>query len=397
MPDTLDKDGLQVKTAAELRAELQDGFKEIYGADINIDADSPDGQLIELITQEGVDIRDLATKVYNSFDPDFAQGVTLDQRVTINNIQRQAGDFTLVNVEITTDKALILDGLDAAANDPDAVDAYTVSDDAGNQYLLVDTTTFLAAGTKSLSFRAKELGQVEVTISTIQTQVTVVLGVTGVDNPAGATQTGDNQESDIELRTRRIKSVAKGSTHYVDSIRASLLNVSGVVDGEVYENVTDTIDSDSIPPHSIWAIVEGGANTDIAESIYSTKSDGSDMKGSVASDIYSDSGQKFTMKFDRPLSQVLYIQMDIRQTDPTAVISTSAIKEYLEDNLEYRIGQAADSSEITCLVADFVEGGVPINVEVSDDDATYVEYLETTSKQYQWTISEANISISVIT
>ncbi len=67
MPDILDGNGLVLKDAQELREEIQESFKSIYGDDINIDADSPDGQRIEQLVQMSVDIREII--VYSFIKP----------------------------------------------------------------------------------------------------------------------------------------------------------------------------------------------------------------------------------------------------------------------------------------------------------------------------------------
>ena len=46
MPNVLNEDGLEVKTKTEIVTALEAGYKTIYGNDINLDSDSPDGQEI---------------------------------------------------------------------------------------------------------------------------------------------------------------------------------------------------------------------------------------------------------------------------------------------------------------------------------------------------------------
>ncbi|KAG0283065.1 hypothetical protein BGZ96_012562 [Linnemannia gamsii] len=62
-------------------AHLDTGFRTIYGADINTDTDSPDGQLIGLIAQIKTDLEELAESIYKALDPEAASGIWLEQRV----------------------------------------------------------------------------------------------------------------------------------------------------------------------------------------------------------------------------------------------------------------------------------------------------------------------------
>ena len=90
MPDTFDATGLTVQTASELTAGLTTGLQGIYGADITVDQNAPDGQVIGIYTQGGVDVREVLAEVNASFDPDQAVGIQLDQRCAINGVTRGA-------------------------------------------------------------------------------------------------------------------------------------------------------------------------------------------------------------------------------------------------------------------------------------------------------------------
>jgi len=398
MPDILDQDGLTLKTSQEIKEELEAGYRNIYGSSINITPDAPDGQKIAMLLQMALDNRDMLQQIYSSFNPNNAVGTVLDQRVAINNIQRISGDFTLVPVDITVDRALELKGLDAQANDPDATDAFTIQDNGGNKFLLVDTHTFVAGQfNKSLIFRSQKVGALEVTVNTIQTQVTIVLGVTNVNNSSGVLTQGEEQESDPELRLRRERSVAKPSSSYVDSIRAEIFSKENVIDCLVFENVADVPDADGIPAHSIWAIVEGGSSDDIAQAIYDKKSDGSGMKGSIEVEKISQSGQIFLVKFDRVIEEDLYIQFVIKRTNPAVSFNTDAVAEYLVNNLNYSINEPAENASIIGILSGYLEGGIPIDCEISNDGSSWVDYLETSTKQHEFVVDVSRINISIET
>ena len=398
MPDLIDATGLQTKTLTEIKNDLNTGLRGIYGSDINLDQNSPDGQLVGILAQMAVDLRELITQVNSQFDPDQAVGRLLDQRVVINNITRAGGTYTTQPVDITVDRTVTLSGLDANFNDPAGV-GYTVQDNAGTQFILVDTVT-LTAGTHSLNFRAKTIGKVEVTVGTITNPVTIVLGVTAINNSSAPLEIGQDEETDAQLRVRRARSVAISSTGYLNGLLGEVLSLTGVSAARLYENYTETTDGNGIPPKSVWLIVEGGANSDIANLIYKNKSYGCGMLGAVDVDIVTASGAVFTAKFDRPTSQNLYISFYIKRTDPLFIFDTASVKQYIVDNLIYEIGDFAETSLVTekaiAGIAAQGGGGVPINVEISDDDITWVDYLDVPSLDSKWTLSTARITITVV-
>lgn len=398
MPDIIDADGLQTKTLAEIVADLEAGLRAIYGADINLDSNSPDGQLVNIFAQAAIDMRELATQINNGFDPDRAVGRILDERVTINNIERLGGTYTIQPITLTLDRTLTLEGLDADFNDPNGT-GYTVQDNAGNQFILIDTET-LTAGTYSRDFRAKQIGQIETTVGTITSAVTIVLGVTAINNPLGASTTGQNEETDAQLRIRRQKSVAIASTGYLNGLLGAILNLDGVTDAVLFENVTNSVDADGIEAHGIWLIAEGGSSADIGNAIYAKKSYGANMTGAVEYDITTPSGEIFTAKFDRPTPNDLYVRFDIQKLAPTATFDSAAIKAYILANIAYTIGEYAETSELTTLARQALAAtggnGLAINMEVSDDGVVWVDYLPTPTKDVKWVLDATRITITVL-
>ena len=367
--DELSYTGLQTKDNNILVSDLVTGFRDIYsqnGETLNFDSNTPDGQLIELLAYMGTTIREMITEVYNSCDPDKCVGSIQDNRYQINYIERKKGAYTLQNVAITTSQTVALQGLDASFNEPDA-SAYAVSDNNGNIWYLVDTTILLA-GTTTLEFRAKDMGAVIPTVGTIINPVTIIPGVVGVINNVGATSIGYEEESDSDFRIRRDRSVSVPGKNNVDTMEGQLRELDGVVDVKIHENNTNTTDDTSTPAHSIWVVIEGGANTEIADIIYGNLG-GSGTKGAVTVPITTASLQTIDINFDREVIMPLYIKFDIKPIVDLGEINQSDVKQYIADNLVYNIGEDVETSKITQVAADamLADGGngYALNIEIS--------------------------------
>lgn len=391
MPNTLTASGLTIQTLNEIIAELLDGtadfpgLRAIYGDDINVDPNSPDGQWINVIAQAKLDMLEQTNQIYNSFDPDEAVGVNLDRRCAINGIKRAGGTYTQQPVEVTVDRALSLTGLD---DDPD--NPFTVQDTSGNQYQLVSTHAFVGAGTEGLTFQASEVGAVTSALNTITTIVTITLGVTAVNNIAAATSTGVAQESDAALRIRRARSVSIPSQGYLDGLIGALLDLDGVTQAEVFENFTDVTDLRGIPPHSIWAIVAGGDADEIAQVIYVKRSLGCGMKGSTSVDITQRDGIVIEIQFDRPILQDLWIQFNIEAM--TGEIDIDFLRAELFAALTYRINEQADSSRVVALAKALAPNGSISGEGVSTDGVTYFSLVSTTTVQHQFSVVQIEIN-----
>jgi len=394
MPDILDRDGLRVKSLTEIRTELETAYREIYGTDINLDQNSPDGQILNIYAQASVDVRELLLQAFASFDPDQAEGRILDQRVVINGITRKGGSFTTVNVSVTTNRALNLVGLDSQANEasPDVPGLYTLRDGAGNLFFLVDSQSVASAGTYSYLFRASEIGSIEVGANSITTAVTFIPGVTEVNNPSGAITQGQNEEPDATLRQRRRISTAIGSIGNIDGLQAAISDLSGVTTAIVRENFGTTTDSEGTPAHTIWAIVEGGSNTEIATVIKSRKTSGAGMRGDVEVDIPYIDGRPYIVKFDRPVSEDLYVRFNLAL--PGGVFDEDEVKRQIVEGVIWEVGQDATSDTLIAFIKGLNSKYQITGMEVSDDDSTWLEVVSPASVQNRFVMDVLRITIS---
>ena len=398
MADILDANGLSVDNYNTLLGNIQSDMNSIYAVDgdnINFDSSTPDGQFTNILAQIGSDIREVVQEVYNSFDPDKCTGVIQDSRYSLNYLTRKGGSFTIQNIDVTTDKTVTLQGLDANYNDLNAA-SYTVSDNAGNLWYLIDTTTLLA-GTTSLPFRSQNLGLVQPTIGTINNQVTKVLGVTSVNNSVAPTTLGESQESDAEFRIRRNRSTATNGQNNYDAIIGQLLELDGVTDVQVHVNNTSSTDSTGTNAYTVWVIAEGGANADIANVIYQN-STGLPTRGAIEVDVPSVSGQVFTTSFDRANPVSLYIQFDLKNTNSDANVSEDTIKEYIAENLTFTLNQPAETSYVTEIASaallQYGLGLYALNVEVSTDGTTWTDYIASSSLKNKFVVDATRITIN---
>ena len=394
MSDILDADGLQLKSLTEIIADLTADLQGVYGSDINVDQNSPDGQAINIYSQGGRDLREILAQAYSGFDPDQATGRVLDQRVGINGLQRQAGTFTFTPISITVDRALNLVGLDGQATElqPTVANLFTVRDDENNQFFLLNSFSFTGAGTESLQFRAARIGDVDVQLNTITTAVTIIAGVTNVNNPNAATIIGVNEESDAALKIRRRGSLALGARGSIDSIQSALNTVAGVTTVLVAENNTNTTDSDGTPGNTIWVIVEGGSNADIGNAIYLTKPPGTGMRGNQTVAVTTPEGDTYVVRFDRPDNQDLFIRLSI--IDVTgAAIDNNAIAESIVENIFWGIGQAASIDTVVAFLKDQNVNYRITGAALSADNSTFAEVVDPTTPRNRFVNDVSRIVI----
>jgi uncharacterized phage protein gp47/JayE len=397
MPNRIDSSGLSVKTLDEIIAAIVDGdsdgdsnapgLRDIYGEDISVDSDTPDGQLVNIFALAVKDQLDLLQQIYNSFDPDLAIGRALDQRCAINGISRRGATYTQTIIEVTVDRAVTLAGLDGAS-------PFTVSDAEGNRFVLKSTTAIPGAGTHQLDFRAEEPGVIIVQANTLTNPITIILGVTGIINPYLPYDEGVNEESDAALRVRRAFSVALPNQGYIDGMIAALRAVPGVTAALVYENISADTDSDGVPAHSIWVIVEGGLDAEVARALYYKRNAGCGMKeGNITIPVVQPNGITFDITFDRPVQEALWISFNITTTTGGGVDETWLRTRILE-GMEYGIYQIADTSSIIAFVKGVLPDSVVTAAGVSVNGAGYAETQTPSAKKNKFAIEGAHIIIN---
>ncbi len=370
MPNLIDANGLQTATRAELVAQFTAALKQIYGADINLDSDSPDGQWMNIQIQAALDNLDLLMQIYNTFDPDNAIGKILDQRVAINGIQRQAGTFTVTPITIVASQSINLYGLDQ-----DIQSVYTVADNAGNKWELQVTQLGVTAGTHVYDFQALLPGAQLTIPNTITVPVTVVLGVTSINNPTTYTTLGINEESDAVLKVRRLKSVSLASQGYLAGLLAALENINGVTSAFVYENKTDSTDSDGIPSHSIWVIVAGTASdADIAQAIYTKRNAGCGMFGDTTYTITQIDGTPFIVQWDVVLIRNLFIQFTATSINGTTAPNIAAIKAGLPVSFVPTVNEEVNINGLATQVQIIDPNTLVTNAGLSDGEHTTIGF-----------------------
>jgi len=329
MPNLIDASGLQTKTREELVLEFTEKYKDIYGEDINLDQDSPDGQMMMIYIQSILDVLDLIKMTYDSFDPDTAIGVSLDRRVSYNGIQRLGGTYSRTMISIVASRPLNLYGKNQSIEP-----VYTVQDDAGNQWELLETQSILSIGTYSYLFQAKEVGAKITIPNTIIKPSVIVLGVESVNNPNIQTVVGVNEETDQELKIRRQKAIGLASEGFFNSLISTIMNIDGVSYVNVYENSSDAIDTDGVPAHSVWVIVSGNpSDEEVATAIYKKKSAGCGMHGEESFQVTRPDGALFEIKWDKVETLPLFVKMNVESLDEGVPVNYELIKETLPETM----------------------------------------------------------------
>ena len=265
MTNIIDANGITIDSLEDLITAYSDTLRNIYGSDIVLDPESPDGLLVNFLAQVTRDASEFAVKLYNAESINSAVGSLLDQKVAWFGLTRKPASYSYVNVNITTINNVNLVGMDSNTNPPPNI--YTVQDNSGNNYYLASSVSLSANTTTACSFRAENSGAVLVGAGTITTPVSYNQYITAINNPSSQYITGSEEESDTELKWRLKSSYYLPSQGFCESMKSALLSYDDIQDAFVIDNPTNTTDAYGISPYSVWVIVDCPDNSQTQQEI----------------------------------------------------------------------------------------------------------------------------------
>ena len=314
----IDDAGLHIPSYVDIRDDLVDQFKQIYGQDIYLENDSQDYQMISAFALKTYDTMQLLQIVYNNRSPKTAVGTALDSIVKLNGIARKAASYSTCVLTLTGDVGTV-------------IAAGVAEDDAGNTWNLPENVAFTSS-TIEVTAQCSAIGAIEASPGTITKITNPQKGWLSVTNTVPAVA-GEPIETDEQLRYRQSISVAIPSQNMVNSTIAGIASVTGVTRYKVYDNDTNETDSNGIPGHSIAAVVEGGLDEDVAEQIYLRKGPGGGTYGTTSVTYINADGLPNIVRFFRPA----YVPIDVTVTIKKNGTYTTAIADTIKNNVEQYI------------------------------------------------------------
>lgn len=289
----IDETGFHMPAYTDIRDDMIDNAKTIFGTDIYLESDSQEYQWISVVSLKIYDAFLAAQAAYNSRSPSTAIGAGLASLVKLNGIKKKTEVYSTCYVTVYGNAGTtITDGV--------------IQDINGYDWDLTSPTIIDSSGKATALATCQTAGAISANPGELCKIVTPTYGWTSVTNTEAAT-VGAEAETDAKLRSRQAISTAQPSRTVLEGIKGAIAAVSGVSRFQVYENDTGTEDANGLPAHSITAVVEGGDDSDIAQAIFNKKTPGSPTNGTTSVSITDQYGVPNTIKFYR----VSYVDIDV--------------------------------------------------------------------------------------
>lgn len=383
--------GLETNTFRDLFQELSDGYKGIYGQDIDLDQESPDGQRVAIEAQARTDIEAALQWLYSQMDPDFNTGDMQQIIAKLHGLYLRPGSRSQRDLKVTTDRPVLL------------YSGYKIRDQA-NQVWFVRQDVTVPAGTMAVTFFAQNFGKVTGLVADTFTQITPEPGVLSIISDTEAV-VGRDEETPEEFRQRRNRSLENPATGSTGAIFAKIAQLPGVTDLNIDENDTKVDDEvTGIPANSVWLVVEGGAIAEIIAVMVKQKGGGTGTKGDIAGryteTLIRPDGTTLQiaheLQFDRPIYKPLHIKLTARRKVANDPVDLDTLKTALASRIMH-IGESVDANE-------FYENGYGVgrvnfvltNLQISDDGTTFTDAELSPGFQGKFTLDAANIDIEEV-
>lgn len=323
---TLTEAGIQIERLNDIVKRFEDGFKQIYGQNIDLSPNTPDGQMVGILAQIKMDIEELAENIYRQLDPDVATGTWLEQRVAYAGLTRRGASYSYLRSAILT-------------GDPytNIYDGLVVSDINKTRWILTSHVQLDDNGSARADFRSENLGEFNIGKNTSLTIETVTLGLNGVSIVSDS-EVGAEEETDQELRERFLKLRNRTAQNSVESIESKIAALPDVKHVKVIENNTGETDSNNVKPHTINVIVDGGDSESIARVIYNNKGAGVGVQGGQSHNVVGSNAQKYPISFDRATYVDVLVELVIVRYDDFTQVSKDDIANNLA-NIKFNIGE----------------------------------------------------------
>jgi uncharacterized phage protein gp47/JayE len=295
--------GVVIKRVDDISLQVGQSLSGDLGAAFSLLSQTPEGQLVNRLSEQVADLWELGEQVYNALYPDTANGVNLDNARNLTNQFRIPATASVVN-------GVVLTGTPGASI-PGSLQLSVVGAPA-SIFQISAATTIGGGGTVTASFVATAVGPTQALAGTLTNIVTPVSGLVSVSNPSNA-QLGTYTETDSAFRLRSAQNLSRPGTGTFSGLMQSVLAVPNVSQAFEFLNDSDVTDGSGLPPHSVLLVVTGGVDQDVLNAIFAAKAAGIQTSGSTTGTVTDSQGTAHSVSFSRlaALATAIYVDVTI--------------------------------------------------------------------------------------
>jgi uncharacterized phage protein gp47/JayE len=300
--------GYELKTLREWQDEIEaDQLAEIDPA-LDLSPDQPLGQLNAIAAKKLAEQDEIQQTLANAMNPASAENFLLDNICLLTGTLRRPKSKSVVTLSCNVGAGFTAPAASMMAN---------VAGDPDRQFVNVGAVDLTGepAGVYPIQFECTVFGPVSANAGTITVITNAVSGWNSCTNALDAVL-GRHDETDAELRKRRQDELTAPGACTVDSIRADVLKVPGVLQCYVFENVTLDTDSNGLPGKSLEVVIYDGPSPAaddeaIAQVVWDSKPSGAETYGAIEELVRDSLNQIQAVKFSRAEVVPVWLEYDL--------------------------------------------------------------------------------------
>jgi|GEM_PF-2549316 len=257
----VDNTGFVRPTFRQIRDELESRFRGRFGADRDTAHETPDGMMVDWAAEAVVLMLEAGESTYNAQFFDTVQGASLDLWMADRLFARRPALASTVTLTLSGTPGSVVP---AGSRVRHAVAQSSWATDAD--------ATIGAGGTVDAVFTCATTGPLEASAGSAWVIETVIAGWASASNVAAAAP-GRLIESDAAFKARYRTAIQLGA------MGRALLKLDGVDTVAIFENDTDTPDPLYNRTHWVEALVVGGDDQEVADTVWRYKPKGTGTVG----------------------------------------------------------------------------------------------------------------------
>lgn len=296
--------GFVAPSTQELIALIQADQLAGISASLDVSPDSVIGQLNGIFAFYLAQAWEALEGCYDGFDPDKAEDVMLTMLSKLTGTPRAGATQSTTPCTVDADIGTVL-----------VAGTHFASVLGKPDVKFTPQVTFTAASSSTFNvlFVSENTGQVQAPNGSLTVIATPVVGWNSITNTADA-QLGSPIASDAQLRLTRQQELTQSGSSTVDAIFAKLVALlSGITGASVapFNNESDSIDANGLPPHSfemvVWDPSSAISNNQFAQTIWDSKPAGIKSFGSSTGNAIDKTGATQIVAFTKATVVPIYI------------------------------------------------------------------------------------------
>ncbi len=314
--------GVILPDTAQVLAEVQAEYKAIFGSNLILTPETPQGRLVE--AEALLRTQFLGINAHNAmqFNPNFATGVYLDAIGALWGLTRKSASPLRISVDVF-----------GAVNDTVSA-GFRIATPSRLYFALEEDVNLGTSGSATGVFLCETPGDER---PADLADISIDSADLAVDSIAykGIYAYGQNAETDAEFRDRILIGIHTRGVGWCETMREAILAASGVRSCLVLENGYNTEFTRrdiTLAPHSIFVCVDGlssGNKTAVAEAVYKFKTAGCGYTSTGATETVTiqDATQSAVEVYITPASSVpVTVSATISRGRYTGALSQDAVR-----------------------------------------------------------------------